>query len=146
MTDSAQDARGNLLQAPAERRPTRGLLPDPEPQEMRYTVISVDDHLVEPPDMFEGRLANQFPKNAPRVVDQDDGLQAWVFDVVVYEQVGLDAQLGVTMAGTGASPMPEMSCLKMRTFVQSAGYLRLTYDLMLRGGAPDGADRVKAVS
>jgi len=34
----------------------------------------------------------------------------------------------------------------MRTFVQSAGYLRLTYDLMLRGGAPDGADRVKAVS
>ena len=31
-------------------------LPEPEPREVRYTVISVDDHLVEPPHMFEGRL------------------------------------------------------------------------------------------
>ena len=26
--------------------------PDPEPRPVRYTVISVDDHLVEPPGMF----------------------------------------------------------------------------------------------
>ena len=32
------------------------LLPDPEPRDMRYTIISVDDHVVEPPDMFEGDL------------------------------------------------------------------------------------------
>lgn len=31
-------------------------LPEPEPRAVRATVISVDDHLVEPPDMFEGRL------------------------------------------------------------------------------------------
>ena len=35
-------------------------LPDPEPREVKYTVISVDDHLVEPPDMFEGRLEGRF--------------------------------------------------------------------------------------
>ena len=31
------------------------LLPDPDPAVVKYTIISVDDHLVEPPDMFEGR-------------------------------------------------------------------------------------------
>ena len=36
------------------------LLPDPAPRTVRYTVISVDDHLVEPPDMFEGRLPARF--------------------------------------------------------------------------------------
>ncbi len=35
-------------------------LPEPEPREVRYTVISVDDHLVEPPHMFEGRLPDLF--------------------------------------------------------------------------------------
>ena len=42
------------------------LLPDPEPRPVRYTVISVDDHLVEPPDMFEGRLPGRFADRAPR--------------------------------------------------------------------------------
>ena len=31
-------------------------LPDPSPREVKYTVISVDDHVVEPPHTFEGRL------------------------------------------------------------------------------------------
>src|SRR5581483_2540045 len=30
-------------------------LPDPTPRDVRYTVISVDDHVVEPPHTFEGR-------------------------------------------------------------------------------------------
>ena len=36
-----------------KRPATRGLLPDPEPRRQRYTIISVDDHLVEPPHTFE---------------------------------------------------------------------------------------------
>ena len=32
------------------------LLPDPEPRPVRVPVISVDDHLIEPRDLFEGRL------------------------------------------------------------------------------------------
>ncbi len=32
------------------------LLPDPDPREVYYTFISVDDHLMEPPHTFEGRL------------------------------------------------------------------------------------------
>ena len=48
---------------------TDTLLPDPEPRPVRYTVISVDDHLVEPPDMFEGRLEARFADRAPRVIE-----------------------------------------------------------------------------
>ena len=33
-------------------------LPDPERRARRYTIVSVDDHLCEPPDLFEGRLPN----------------------------------------------------------------------------------------
>jgi hypothetical protein len=32
------------------------LLPDPTPRERQHILISVDDHVIEPPDMFEGRL------------------------------------------------------------------------------------------
>ena len=32
------------------------LLPDPAPRERQHILISVDDHVIEPPDMFDGRL------------------------------------------------------------------------------------------
>ncbi len=31
-------------------------LPEPERRDRRFTVISVDDHVVEPPDTFDGRF------------------------------------------------------------------------------------------
>ena len=40
---------------PSEPEPA-GLLPDPEPRPIRVPIISVDDHLIEPPDLFEGRM------------------------------------------------------------------------------------------
>ena len=43
------------------------LLPDPEPSELKYTFISVDDHLVEPPDVFEGRMPRALQEQAPKV-------------------------------------------------------------------------------
>ncbi len=40
-----------------DRNPDLGLfLPEPEPREVFVTVISVDDHVVEPIDTFEGRV------------------------------------------------------------------------------------------
>ena len=49
------------------KRPAyRPLLPDPEPREAKYTIISVDDHLMEAPHAFEGRLpANSAFAGAP---------------------------------------------------------------------------------
>jgi predicted TIM-barrel fold metal-dependent hydrolase len=70
------------------------LLPDPEPRPVRYTVISVDDHLVEPPDMFEGRMPSRFADAAPRIVENKRGHQLWEFDGQRYSQVGMNAVAG----------------------------------------------------
>jgi predicted TIM-barrel fold metal-dependent hydrolase len=73
---------------------TDTLLPDPQPRQVRYTVISVDDHLVEPPDMFEGRLPGRFADQAPRIVENSKGHQLWEFDGNRYSQVGMNAVAG----------------------------------------------------
>ena len=44
------------------------LLPDPEPRPRNYTIISVDDHLIEPAHLFEGRMPAHLQDAAPHVV------------------------------------------------------------------------------
>src|SRR6187402_3331109 len=78
----------------AEPDPGTGLLPDPEPAEIHYTVISVDDHLVEPPDLFEGRLPAEYQDLAPKVIETSRGHQVWEFDGKIYPQLGLNAVVG----------------------------------------------------
>jgi predicted TIM-barrel fold metal-dependent hydrolase len=56
------------------------LRPDPQPRERRYTVISVDDHLIEPPDTFTGRLPKKFEGIGPRIERADNGTDWWVFE------------------------------------------------------------------
>ena len=45
-------------------------LPEPEPREVRYTIISVDDHLVEPPRHVRGPAAREAA--GPRAADRRD--------------------------------------------------------------------------
>lgn len=70
------------------------LLPDPEPRPIRAPLISVDDHLIEPPDLFAGRMPHHLAGGAPRVIERDDGSQAWVFEGKLYPNVGLNAVAG----------------------------------------------------
>jgi predicted TIM-barrel fold metal-dependent hydrolase len=69
-------------------------LPEPARAERRYTVISVDDHIVEPPDAFEGRVPAKFAERAPRVVDKEDGSQVWVYDGNELPNIGFNAVVG----------------------------------------------------
>ena len=41
-------------------------------------LVSVDDHVVEPPDMFDGRVPAKWKDRAPRIVHNDDGTDVWV--------------------------------------------------------------------
>ena len=41
-----------VIKLGVKRPATRPLLPDPEPREVRYTIVSADDHLMEPPHAF----------------------------------------------------------------------------------------------
>ena len=70
------------------------LLPDPEPRAIRMPVISVDDHLIEPRDLFEGRLPAALQDGAPHVVELEHGAEAWVFEGKLYPNVGLNAVVG----------------------------------------------------
>ena len=51
-----------------------------EPRPRRYPVISVDDHLIEPPTVFEGRMPARFVADGPRVVRDDRGVDWWVVE------------------------------------------------------------------
>ena len=53
------------------------LLPDPEPRPVKYTLISADDHLMEPPHTFEGRLPAKLQDRAPRIIETAEGHQVW---------------------------------------------------------------------
>lgn len=71
-----------------KRPATRPLLPDPEPRRVHYTMISVDDHLMEPPHAFEGRMPAKLADQAPRVVETEEGHQVWMVAGTPYFQVG----------------------------------------------------------
>jgi predicted TIM-barrel fold metal-dependent hydrolase len=58
------------------------------------TIISVDDHLIEPPDLFEGRMPASLVDRAPRVVEFEDGRQAWEYEGQLFANVGLNAVAG----------------------------------------------------
>jgi predicted TIM-barrel fold metal-dependent hydrolase len=57
-------------------------------------VISVDDHLVEPADMFEGRLPAKLQPRAPKIIETKQGHEVWEFDGNLYTQVGQNAIAG----------------------------------------------------
>jgi len=69
-------------------------LPEPAAREVKYTVISVDDHVVEPAHTFEGRLPTALQDRAPRIVETRKGHQVWEFEGQRYTQVGMNAVAG----------------------------------------------------
>jgi predicted TIM-barrel fold metal-dependent hydrolase len=59
-----------------------------------HTLISVDDHLVEPPHLFAGRLPRRFADREPRVIETSDGNQAWLLDGIVLPELAVNAVVG----------------------------------------------------
>jgi predicted TIM-barrel fold metal-dependent hydrolase len=80
------------------------LLPDPDPPEVWATVVSVDDHVVEPPDLFEGRAPSEFAGDMPRVVETEDGNQAWRWNGQLLPNIGLNAVMGRPFAEQSFEP------------------------------------------
>ena len=57
-------------------------------------LISVDDHICEPPDMFEAHVPPRFKDRAPRVVTDPEGRQQWWYGDVRGRNLGLNAVAG----------------------------------------------------
>ncbi len=62
--------------------------------ERRYRIVSVDDHLVEPPDLFAGRLPARLQARAPRVERDESGIDFWIFEDERVPLLGADAIRG----------------------------------------------------
>ena len=69
-------------------------LPDPEPREVKYTIISVDDHVVEPPHVFERYLPAALKEKGPQLIETPEGHQVWQYEGEIYSQVGMNAVAG----------------------------------------------------
>ena len=57
-------------------------------------LVSVDDHVVEPPDLFEGRLPQKYADVAPKLVRKESGIDVWQFMGAELPNIGLNAVAG----------------------------------------------------
>ena len=67
-------------------------------------LVSVDDHVVEPPDVFEHHLPARYKDIAPRVEHREDGTDAWKFLDFHIPNVGLNAVTGRPPEEYGMDP------------------------------------------
>ena len=67
-------------------------------------LISVDDHIVEPPDMFKNHLPKKYLDDAPRLVHNPDGSDTWQFRDIVIPNVALNAVAGRPKEEYGLEP------------------------------------------
>jgi len=67
-------------------------------------LISVDDHTVEPPDMFKDHLPKKYVDDAPRLVHNDDGSDTWQFRDTIIPNVALNAVAGRPKEEYGIEP------------------------------------------
>ncbi len=57
-------------------------------------LVSVDDHVVEPPNIFEGKLSARAAERAPYIIKTEQGRDVWMFEGKATPSVGLNAVAG----------------------------------------------------
>jgi len=67
-------------------------------------LVSVDDHVVEPPDVFVGRVPKKYEDVAPKLIVKDDGTEAWEYLGNLSQSVGLNAVVGRPPEDYGLEP------------------------------------------
>ncbi len=67
-------------------------------------LVSVDDHIIEPPDMFANHLPAKYADDAPRLVRMENGADMWKFRDRVIPNVALNAVAGRPKEEYGLEP------------------------------------------
>ena len=67
-------------------------------------LVSCDDHVIEPPDMFERHVPDRWRDQAPRSVLGDDGIERWWFQGVASGSGSLNAVVGWPKEEWGMDP------------------------------------------
>jgi len=67
-------------------------------------LVSVDDHMVEPPGLFDNHIPAKYKDDVPKLIQREDGTDAWVFEGAEATNVGLNAVAGRPPDEYGAEP------------------------------------------
>lgn len=67
-------------------------------------IISVDDHVVEPRDVWQDRLPQKYKEAGPRNVRDDQGRDMWLYEGRPYYNIGLNAVAGKKYEEFGIEP------------------------------------------
>ncbi|WP_232492039.1 amidohydrolase family protein [Novosphingobium kaempferiae] len=67
-------------------------------------IISVDDHISEPPDMFRNHLSGALLESAPKMVKDENGKDVWVYQGQSFASVALNAVVGRPFEEYGMEP------------------------------------------
>ena len=67
-------------------------------------LVSVDDHLVEPPTLFDAHIPDRYRDQAPKVVRRSDGSDVWTFNGAKIPNIGLNAVAGRPKEEYGVEP------------------------------------------
>ncbi len=68
-------------------------------------LISIDDHAIEPPNMYEGHVAAKYRDKAPKVVRNAAGIDQWIFqDEATSTPFGMAATVGWPAEDWGRDP------------------------------------------
>src|SRR5450432_3933247 len=68
-------------------------------------LISVDDHICEPADMFAAHVPKRYAEQAPRVVEEANGGLQWYYGELRGRNLGLNAVAGKTPEMFNVDPM-----------------------------------------
>lgn len=79
------------------------------PLQPSMKLLSVDDHLIEPPHVWRDRLPKKYVDQGPRIVDfPREGappMQQWVYEGRAYPNIGLNAVAGRSPEEFGVDPI-----------------------------------------
>jgi predicted TIM-barrel fold metal-dependent hydrolase len=67
-------------------------------------LVSVDDHVVEPPDLFKDRLPKKYADLAPQFLTKEDGTNVWSYEGTEVGNVALNAVAGRPKDEYGIEP------------------------------------------
>lgn len=67
-------------------------------------LVSVDDHIVEPGDMFQQHMTAKELETAPKLIKSPEGVEYWTFEDKVLPNIGLNAVVGRVPEEYGCEP------------------------------------------
>ena len=68
-------------------------------------LVSIDDHVIEPADLFAEHLPAKYRDRAPKIVSGDDGVERWLYLDTETGSFGLNAVASWPRAEWGMDPV-----------------------------------------